>query len=224
MTDFNDIAKNIKDVYYGDDKNYIFYPCKDVFTDYKFIPSGSIDCIITDPPYPKEYLHYWKQLAEMANIILKPSGFLITYVPQYYFGKIVSDMTSVEGMNWYAQIIMTHDKHRSTLFPRKEICGYKPIHIYQKSPVTKPYKSFLDIIQGSGREKDKHIWQQSEDELFKLINTFTLPNDIIFEPFGGSGTTAAAALRYNRRVIITERDVSMINVIDDRIKNILRGN
>jgi DNA modification methylase len=223
MTKFyDDITFNINEntgvrAYTGD--NHIF--CHgDLFTGYTIIPKGSIDVIITDPPYPKEYLEYWKKLSQIASELLKPSGFLISYAPQYYLDRVMRDLGSAENMNWWCQIIMTHDRARSTLFPRKEICGYKPILVFQKSPITKPYKSFVDIIKGSGREKGLHEWQQSEAELTPLLETFTQPGDVVFDPFVGSGTTIAAAVKNGRKGIGFDRDDKMVPVIIERMAGI----
>lgn len=168
-----------------------------------YIADNSVDIIITDPPYPKEFLHVWKDLAVFAARVLKPHGFLITYAPQYYLGKIMVDMNTADSqLVWYSQLIMTHDRNRSTIFPRKEICGYKPILVFQKlgadGKTSKPYKSFVDIIKGSGREKGLHIWQQSQAELTPLLETFSQPGDLVVDPFMGSGTTLAAAISNNR--------------------------
>ncbi len=43
------------------------------------IKDNSIDLILTDPPYPKEYLPLWKDLSFFASRVLKPSKFLLTY-------------------------------------------------------------------------------------------------------------------------------------------------
>jgi len=188
-----------------------------------YIADNSIDAIITDPPYPKEFLHVWKELALFAARVLKPGGFLITYAPQYYLGKIMVDMLSVDGIVWYSQLVMTHDRHRSTIFPRKEICGYKPILVFQKlntnGKTSKPYKSFLDIIKGSGREKGLHEWQQSQAELTPLIETFTLPGDTIVDPFMGSGTTLAAAIGNDRNTIGYDIDPS----VEEKVRVRLNG-
>jgi len=183
-----------------------------------YIKDNSIDMILTDPPYPKEFLHVWKELSEFGNRVLKPSGFLVTYCPQYYLDKVICDMR--EDLTYWCQIIMTHDRSRSTLFPRKEICGYKPILVFQKPPVGKPYKSFVDIIKGSGREKGLHEWQQSEGELTPLIETFSQPGDIIVDPFMGSGTTLAAALRNNRRTIGFDINPKVEEVVKKRLGGI----
>lgn len=183
-----------------------------------YVRDNSIDCIITDPPYPKEFLHVWHELSEFGARVLKPSGFLITYCPQYYLDKVICDMR--EDLTYWCQIVMTHDRARSTLFPRKEICGYKPILVFQKPPITKPYKSFVDIIKGSGREKGLHEWQQSEGELTPLIDTFTQPGDTIMDPFMGSGTTLAAALKNNRKAIGFDINPKVESVVGKRLGDI----
>jgi DNA modification methylase len=183
-----------------------------------YISDNSIDCIITDPPYPKEFLHVWKELSEFGNRVLKPSGFLVTYCPQYYLDRVITDMR--QDLTYWCQIIMTHDRSRSTLFPRKEICGYKPILVFQKPPITKPYKSFVDIIKGSGREKGLHEWQQSEGELTPLIETFTQLNDLIVDPFMGSGTTLASAYRNGRRSIGFDINPKVEDVVKKRLDGV----
>jgi hypothetical protein len=191
-----------------------------------YIADNSVDAIITDPPYPKEFLRVWKELAIFASRVLKPGGFLITYAPQYYLGRIMTDILSVDGIEWYAQLVMTHDRHRSTIFPRKEICGYKPILVFQKLNIngktSKPYKSFLDIIKGSGREKGLHEWQQSQAELTPLIETFTLPGDMIVDPFMGSGTTLVAAIVNGRNTIGYDIDPEIEEKVGVRLNGINR--
>jgi len=199
-------------------KQFYIGPFRTLADDIKsesYVQDNSVDCSITDPPYPKAFLHVWKELSVFGKRVLKPSGFLVTYAPQYYLDKVICDMR--EDLTYWCQIVMTHDRARSTLFPRKEICGYKPILVFQKPPVGKPYKSFVDIIKGSGREKGLHEWQQSEGELTPLIETFTQPGDIIVDPFMGSGTTLAAALRNGRRTLGFDTNPKVEEIVKKRI-------
>ena len=48
------------------------------------IPGRSVDLIYTDPPYPKEFHYLYEWLAREAVRVLKPDGFLITYVGPYW--------------------------------------------------------------------------------------------------------------------------------------------
>ena len=42
------------------------------------LPDNSVDLILTDPPYKKESIYLYDELAREANRILKPHKMLIT--------------------------------------------------------------------------------------------------------------------------------------------------
>ena len=67
------------------------------------INTGTIDLILTDPPYPAEFLHLWKDLFIMAKKVLKPNGFLIAYSGQMYLDKIFQ-FANEAGLDYYWMI------------------------------------------------------------------------------------------------------------------------
>ena len=42
------------------------------------LEAGSVDAVVTDPPYPQEFAYLWRPLAEQSARILKPGGHLFT--------------------------------------------------------------------------------------------------------------------------------------------------
>ncbi len=54
------------------------------------IADNSIDLIMTDPPYIREFKEQggWVDLAIQAERVLKPSGFIVTYCGQKYLPDI----------------------------------------------------------------------------------------------------------------------------------------
>lgn len=59
---------------------------------------------------------------------------------------------------------------------------------------------------------------QKDIELFKwLIRTYTLPNELVFDPTCGSGTTAVAAREEGRRFIVGDSDTGYVQVARDRL-------
>jgi DNA modification methylase len=53
-----------------------------------------------------------------------------------------------------------------------------------------------------------------------MINDFSLKNDLIYEPFTGSGTTMVAAHQLNRKCYGMELDPKYCQVIIDRMKKL----
>ena len=53
------------------------------------IKNNTVDCIITDPPYPKEFLYCWEDLSEIAARVLKPSGFCVAYSGKLHLPEVI---------------------------------------------------------------------------------------------------------------------------------------
>lgn len=81
----------------------------------------------------------------------------------------------------------------------------------------------LGICQGSERLKGNdgkklHTTQKPEALLEKIILSSTKPNDVILDPFFGTGTTGAVAKKYGRRFIGIEKDIRYILSAEQRIE------
>jgi len=57
-----------------------------------------------------------------------------------------------------------------------------------------------------------------------LIQEHTLENQIVYDPFMGSGTTAIASTNCNRTYLGSEIDAETINLCNDRIKTLTNNN
>jgi 16S rRNA G966 N2-methylase RsmD len=181
---------------------------------FKDIPDGSIDCIITDPPYPYEFIEVWSKLSRVAKRVLKPNGYCIAYSGQMNLPEVIKRMN--EHLNYYWTFSLIHTGSRQLINGRNLFCGWKPILVFQNG-FKKLDKPFDDFIMGTGMEKTHHKWQQAELELKHLINNFTKEGDVIMEPFAGGGTTIIAALKLNRNIIAAEIDETSYNVSKQRI-------
>lgn len=187
----------------------------------KTIPDNSIDCIITDPPYPYEFIDCWSKLSEVAERVLKPSGFCIAYTGHIHLPEVMQRMG--ECLNFYWLCSVNHTGHASVVQGRNMIADFKPILVYQKEPFKKLPRYVHDVLNGAGREKDGHEWQQALGESVELINTFTNPGDIIYEPFAGSGTVPIACLNTNRLCTAHELDKTTYDKAFIRINESFEG-
>jgi len=153
----------------------------------KSIKDNSISLIVTDPPYPEEFIDCWTKLGKIAFRTLEPSGFCVAYSGQMHLPEVINRVTK-EGMLYYWTFTLIHTGPSSTIHPRSIMNGFKPILIFQKPPLKKLNTYISDVIQGSGKEKGSHIWQQGEAELKQIFDGFYNKGTVL-EPYAGSGTT-----------------------------------
>jgi modification methylase len=86
----------------------------------------------------------------------------------------------------------------------------------------------LPICAGGERLKDEngakaHSTQKPEALLHRVLLASTQPEEIVLDPFFGSGTTGAVARRLGRRFIGIERDPDYVRLARKRIAGVVRA-
>lgn len=69
----------------------------------------------------------------------------------------------------------------------------------------------------SGAKQNKHLAMFPEELPHRLIKMFSFPNELVLDPFLGSGTTALAAKKLNRNSVGYEINPEFIPIIKERI-------
>lgn len=189
----------------------------------KDIPDNSIDAIITDPPYPEEYLYLWEQMFEVASRVLKPSGWLICYANHQNLDKIFRLRNYLLNYYWTFKLDFTS---KPIAKGRNLIATWKPVLVYQKAPFKKIEETLEDNVKEytkfnyEDRTLHDDNWGQAIGNFEYLIDKFTQPGDTILEPFAGTGTTLVAAQRMKRKCIGIELDeLRYKSIIEGRLMN-----
>lgn len=71
-------------------------------------------------------------------------------------------------------------------------------------------------------ERTKHPAQFPEAVVDRIIRACSKPGDVVFDPFGGSGTTGAVALRTQRKSVLFEVDQRYAEMAAQRLKQVHR--
>lgn len=185
------------------------------------LEDGSIDTIITDPPYPHEYLHVYGTLAQHAARLLKPGGSLLVMCGQSYLPEILNLMTPHIRYHWTVGY-MTPGGQAPQIWQRKVNTFWKPVLWFVNGDYADDWIG--DVVKSAVNDNDKrfHNWGQSESGMAELITKFTRAGQTILDPFIGGGTTALVALALNRKVIGVDVDPESIETSHQRISQWLQ--
>ena len=204
---------------YQDENVKIFF--EDFREGAKTIENNSVDAIITDPPYPIEYIDLWADMFAIADRILKPSAFLVTYANHQNLDRIFQ-LPNPLKYYWIFKLDFTS---KPIAMGRNLIATWKPVLIFQKLPFKKIEETLEDNIKESKpfnydeRDMHKSNWGQSLGKFEWIIDKFTKPGDLIVEPFAGTGTTLVASKNMKRRCIGYEIDkTNYESIIKGRIE------
>jgi hypothetical protein len=87
---------------------------------------------------------------------------------------------------------------------RRIINDWKPLLILTPRDAPPLNAQFNDLIEGGGRQKELHNWEQSTDEAVRILQTFGNLDALVVDPFAGSGSFGRAALQAGMRFIGAE--------------------
>lgn len=208
------LARNVPEI----DKAYHLYTSD--FRQIQIEPE-SIDCIITDPPYAKEFLSLYKDLAEFAYKALKPGKSLVVMIGQSYLPDILNLMCPIINYNWICAYL-TPGGQSAQLWQRKVNTFWKPLLWFTKGEYQGEWIG--DVMKSKENNNDKkfHFWGQSESGMLDIVERLTKPNDLILDPFMGAGTTGIVSLLSKRRFIGIDIDNNCITQTKARITEIMQ--
>ncbi len=177
--------------------------------------SKKYDYIITDPPYPKEYLFLYEILAKRSNEWLKDGGLLIAMCGQSYLDEIYRLMS--KHLDYYWTGCYLTQGQPTPLRHRNVNTTWKPLLMFIKKGDMYKGKIFGDVFRSDGNDKSFHKWGQSESGMQDIIQKITSEGQSILDPFCGAGTTGVASVRLNRLFDGIDIDEESINISKARI-------
>lgn len=228
MNDF--IERNLNTIINAD--------CMDVF---KNIPDNSIDIIFTDVPYKQEF-HDRGMSKERPNY-LKISEYGSNSDINYddFFEQCIKKLKKINFFTFCDketkfEFIKLAKKYN---FGYKELCFCKTsptpfmnnqwlpdvefgIHIFKNLPVNGNYqtkRSFF-VMENFKEKNIKHPSAKKVCIIEQILKNITNINDLVLDPFSGSGTTAIACENLKRKFICIEKDFNYWNLSIERLATV----
>ena len=217
------IKPSYKLIYPNDFHNKIL--CGDALDIIKKVPDESINTILTDPPYgiSKEGIKNSESLETFYNIlpdfyrVLKKDSFFITFFstkrlpdlfknnPFQYFWQFVlycplASVRSPIGFTKYMSCIIF--KKGNPKMPKWK----KDIFVDTPSKMVEPDEGFIN-----------HPSPKPKTFIKEILDMFSKEQDIILDPFVGSGSTALACKQTNRNFIGFEINKEYCELAESRL-------
>ena len=169
------------------------------------IESESVDCIITDPPYPKEYIDLFDDLGALAARVLKPGGSLIVMTGQSYLPQYLELLSKHLTYHW--TLAYTTPGGQAVQVWNQEVNTFwKPLLWFVKNERDARWVSDVINTPVNANDKRHHPWGQSVAGMTSIVEKFTNPGDVVLDPFLGGGTTGICCKEKNRKFIGVEID------------------
>lgn len=186
------------------------------------IAEESVDIIITDPPYPQEFVHLYEDLARFAARVLKPGGSCIAMIGQSYLPDIVAGMARHLRYHWTCGYI-TPGGQSVQLWERKVNTFWKPLLWFTKGDYAGDWVGDVCKSDANDNDKDHHHWGQSESGMADIVERFTSRGCVVLDPFLGGGTTGVVCVAKQRTFIGIEIDKEVASKAEQRIRNVSNG-
>lgn len=171
--------------------------------------AGTVDAIITDPPYERDALPLLGDLRDLATRLLKPDGVMVVMFGTYYLREAFNLLDGGVPYRWTAAYLTpgAHAVHYHARITQ----GWKPLLVYGGGP------RFHDVFTSPGDDKRHHMWGQSFGGFLALVDTFSRPGQLVVDPFLGGGTTALACQRLQRSFVGCDIDPAAVETSRQRV-------
>ncbi|MFH2062151.1 MAG: DNA methyltransferase [Candidatus Beckwithbacteria bacterium] len=205
--------------------------CGDSLQIMRDIPDKSIDLVLTDPPYGIEIIKKQNKASEQIKSMSKAGGYWKKYntkewdnkIPsKKYFDEIfrVSKNQIIWGGNYFVEYLNNSKcwliwyKGKVLSLPDAELAWTsfnKPIRLF--------YQSRTDAYINKIDEKEKlHPTQKPIDLIKWCVVNYSNEDDIILDPFLGSGTTVVACQNLKRNFIGIEISPEYCAIARERLR------
>jgi 16S rRNA G966 N2-methylase RsmD len=182
------------------------------------IPAGSVDLIITDPPYPAEFMHLWEDLSEQAARVLKPQGILVALSGVIWLPDVINMLC--KHLQWGWLYIQPLPGANSRILPRHIFQSHKPwLALSNGAWPSGNVDWHPDMLDPSARAKDRYRWEQDPNPTKMLIDALSPAGGTVLDPYTGTGSYGIAALEMGRKFIGVEMDAGRFQKASERLNN-----
>jgi hypothetical protein len=186
--------------YYSDGKRTLYHgDAREVLP---ALSAESSMLVLTDPPYPGEFLPLYEDLGRESLRLLRNGGNLVSLCGTHQLPEVLDHFRAAGLRYWWTASMPHTSKLR---LPGKWVCScWKPAPWFVKK---RRRTDFIECPMDSFAAKaDKrfHEWGQPTAWFSHWIQRLTLPGELVIDPFSGGGAVLRAAKDLDREAVGVE--------------------
>ena len=185
----------------------------------KRLPDKSVDLILTDPPYNVskaewdiDVLDLLDNCAKECSRIIKTDGLILWFVPTKYMIQIGNIICKYIPYRWQ---FIWYMPNRIGGLASIGFSKYTSVLIFSNAKSV--HKNMQDIRVSKWEKMKEHPTPKPKNLIRYLVKNCSNDNDLILDPFMGSGTTALACKQLNRRWVGFEISPEYCKIIQKRL-------
>ncbi|MBI1249011.1 DNA methylase [bacterium] len=179
------------------------------------IQPGSVDLILTDVPYDREFTKQFDDLGSFASRVLKDGGVFCVYLGVIQVADAIKSFT--RHLEYRATAFSSWLGDGPVIQPLQCVTQSTPVLVFSKGKWTRTTR-WYNSFHNSAAEQDLHEWQKPLADVEHWLLSFSDPGDLICDPCAGSGSTAAVCRRHNRRFVGGDIDRDAVRLAQTRLK------
>ena len=181
------------------------------------MPANSVDFILTDPPYLVNYRdRSGRSIQNEAYRVLKPNRVAVMF---YGWIKVDEFFESWKAAGFQP---VGHIVFRKSYSSKSRFFSYQheQAFLLAKGRPPLPKLPLADVMDMPYSGNKLHPTQKPIQALVPLIRSFSLPGELVLDPFAGSGSSCAAALLTGRKYFGAELDATYFNHASARLERV----
>ena len=191
--------------------------CQDILPTF---PDGSVDFVLTDPPYLVNYRdrsgrtiandndpRWLNPVFRELYRVLKPDSLMVCFYGWNAVDQFMAAWRSA-GFRPVGHVVLAKDYASSQRFLRHH---HEQAFVLANGRPALPSRPVPDVLHFPYTGNRRHPTQKPVEPLRTLIGAFTSPGDLVLDPFCGSGSTLVAARNLGREWVGVELEMAYIN-------------
>lgn len=187
------------------------------------ISEGSVDLILTDPPYELDGISAFRDLSRFAGYALKDGGSLLCMSGKMYLYEILKRLHDYPALRYHWMLDYVMPGPNVLVQQRRVYRQVKPIFWFVKGEYQGEFINDRVITPYRKTSSNEfHKWGQSVEGISAILNKgFVFPGDTICDPFLGGGSTCLAAYKKGCRFIGGDINPDCVQTTESRLEDLL---